>query len=265
MAKHVKANLPVYLVSLDQDIVRREKLKERFPENYESFRHIRAVDGRALLARDYFNKIKDFHRRYKRMMTPAELGCTLSHIKALTEFLSSDHPHALIVEDDIIGSDDDFEVISEFVGSVFYEGIAFCGCQDGLLLRYKYGMPISSHVFKIAHSNRGEFSRTAAYIVSRNAAKTILEFHNEKFFTVADFWFDLLKDLKGDIYYLSVLSHPTDLSDSNIEKDRVIVSRSLAEKIFSKDVFVLIVNRLRKEAKRAWYKMKGHVQIRDSA
>ena len=257
-----KLDIPIYLVSLEQDVTRREKLKKQFPETYSNFQHIKAVDGRILSAKEYFDKTQGFYKKYKRIMLPAELGCSLSHIKALTDFLNTDNAHALIIEDDIIGTDKDFSFISEFIKSTSFNGITFCGCQDGLLLRYKYGRPITHNILKIAHSNRDEFSRTAAYIVSRSAAETILEFHNNEFITIADFWFDLLKNLKGDIYYLSVFSHPLDLTDSNIERDRVVVSKNLMQKIFSKNVIILIYKRLKKEVKRFWYKMNKHEEIK---
>lgn len=255
-------DIPIYLVSLKQDVARREALKRRFPEAYSAFQNIGAVDGRALPAKEYFEKTKGFYSYHKRVMTPGELGCTLSHIKALNEFLMTSSSHAMIIEDDIIGEDEDFKLIADFIKAEFKgEGIAYCGCQDGLMNRYKYGKPICNSVLKVAYGNRAEFSRTAAYIVSRSAAKTILSFHNENFITVADFWFELLREFKGDVYYLPVLSHPLDLVDSNIEGDRLKVNRKLLHKIFSKDVFFLAATRLKKELKRFWYKLHGHIQV----
>lgn len=256
-----KINIPVYLVSLNKDVERREKLKERFPRSFDYFQHVEAVDGRALLAKEYFDKVKGFYIYHGRIMTPAELGCALSHIKALTEFLKTSSPHAMIIEDDIVGKDEDFLMVSDFVNSIFKDGIAYCGCQDGLLRRYKYGKPIGNGILKVSYSNRGEFSRTAAYVVSRSAAEVILSFHERKFITVADFWFDLLGELKGDVYYIPVLSHPLDMGNSIIESERVVVGRSLIEKLCSRDVFLLVYNRVKKEVRRFWYKARGHLEI----
>lgn len=254
-------NMSIYLVSLNQDVARREKLKERFPQSYASFRHIEAIDGRVLPAKEYFDKTRGFFNKYKRIMTPAELGCTLSHIKALQKFLSTDARCALIIEDDIIGEDTDFRFIETTATKEVGNGIMFCGCQEGLLLRYKYGKPITESLLKVAHTNRGEFSRTAAYVVSREAAQTILDFHNNNFITVADFWFDLLKKFRGDVYYLDVISHPIDLSNSSIENERLIVQRSLLRKVFSKDVFSLLIRRFAKELKLLWYRFHGHKRV----
>lgn len=263
MSSQKSIDIPIYLVSLKQDVARREKLKERFPETYSSFQHIEAVDGRLLPAKEYFEKTIGFYSYHKRVMTPAELGCALSHIQALTEFLNTSSSHAMIIEDDIIGKDEDFKLIADFIKAEFKgEGIAYCGCQDGLMNRYKYGKPIGNDVLKVVYSNRGEFPRAAAYIVSRKTAESILSFHNEQFITVADFWFDLLKEFKGNIYYLPVLSHPLDLGDSNIENERLSVNRNIVQKIFSRDVLLLIYRRVVKEIKRLWYKLQGHVQVK---
>src|SRR5690554_7645668 len=99
----------IYLVSLEQDTERREKLKERFPETYNEFIHINAVDGRILSAKEYYQKTLPYFISQNKVMSPAELGCTLSHIKALEAFLQTNEPYALILEDDVIGSDQDLD------------------------------------------------------------------------------------------------------------------------------------------------------------
>ena len=81
-----KFNISIYLVSLEQDFVRRKKLKERFPETYNCFQYIEAVDGRVLPAKEYFDRTKNYFLKHKEIMTPSELGCTLSP-PVITPFL----------------------------------------------------------------------------------------------------------------------------------------------------------------------------------
>ncbi|MFA7418026.1 MAG: glycosyltransferase family 25 protein, partial [Acholeplasma sp.] len=104
-----KKSIPIYLISLPQDVERRAVLKDQFPRYYDQFIHIQAVDGRKLPAQEYFTKTLPFLKKYNRPMTPAEVGCALSHIKALEAFLETDATHALVLEDDIIGSDENID------------------------------------------------------------------------------------------------------------------------------------------------------------
>ena len=76
----------IYLISLEKDRERRERFTLSFPITSERVRHIQAVDGRQLDAKTYFDKTNNFVYTNNRMMTPSELGCTLSHCFALETF-----------------------------------------------------------------------------------------------------------------------------------------------------------------------------------
>ena len=195
-------------------------------------------------------------------MSPTELGCALSHIKVLKNFLETQEKHALILEDDVFGCDDDIEYIKKFVHENNRLGFVFCGCQDGLMNRYKYGKPINGDVLHIAGSNKGNFSRAAAYVVSQDAARIILNFHYANYITIADFWFDLLDQFNGDMFYISRLSHPVDLKSSNIEAERLAVQRGVAKKFFSRKIVDSILFRAFNEAKRVYFRLRGHVGLK---
>lgn len=256
-------NTRIFLVSLKQAEKRREALKANFPSLYKKFIHIDAVDGRLLNAKEYFDKIKPFSLKHKRIMTPSELGCSLSHIKALSEFLKTDANYALIIEDDIIGSDKDIEKLSSSLASSNFEGLVFLGCQEGLLNRYKYVRLDKNGFYKIPFSNRMNFSRTAAYAVSRKIAKDILDFHNTKYITVADYWFETLRNSRGKFYYLPGLKHPLDLSDSLIEADRMHIEKSIFSKLFSPKIFKLFFKWTFRELKLWIYLFLGYKNIKN--
>jgi len=48
-------------------------------------------------------------------MTPGEVGCALSHMKAYENLIHSGEEYALILEDDVIGNDKDIEKIQELI------------------------------------------------------------------------------------------------------------------------------------------------------
>ncbi len=71
-----------------------------------TFTRIAAVHGRNLTsdqmaAYDRSAAIRNFGRE----LHPGEVGCALSHLKALREFVHSGSDYALIFEDDVILSD----------------------------------------------------------------------------------------------------------------------------------------------------------------
>ncbi|MBA6420853.1 glycosyltransferase family 25 protein [Pseudomonas sp. 5Ae-yellow] len=256
-----KLDLPVYLVSLKQDAARRRILSENFPSYYHDFICVEAVDGRTLPASEYYSKTLPFFSVHRRPMTPAELGCTLSHIKALKSFLESNESFALIIEDDVIGRDEDLLRVSKSVSQLSSCSLVFCGCQDGLMNKYKYGYKISAHVLRVPRYNFGNFSRTAAYVVSRSAAKVILNFYENKYITVADFWFELLEGGDVDVFYIAGMRHPLSLGGSILEEERAVHHRTVVRKVFSKKMPRLVFNRFLEESKRIFNLAKGAIKI----
>lgn len=255
-------DLKIYLISLEEDIKRREKIKELFDEEYQSFQSIKAINGNEKPAKTYYALTNPFFQRYKRIMTPGELGCTLSHLHALETFLSSNGTHALIMEDDVIGTDSDIKNIRSILKERDINGIVFCGCQDGLMNRFKYGYQIGRYLLKIPYQNRKNFSRTAAYLVSREAAKCIVHSQKNNFLTVADFWADTLENLVGDVFYLAGMRHPTDLQESRIESDRIRTNKQ-AKSLGAMVIIRKIWSRLINEAKLAYHKTRQAKNISD--
>lgn len=237
--------IPIYLVSLNQDIVRREKLKKSFPKSYDSFQHIEAVDGRMLSAKEYFDKTRGFFNRYKRIMSPSELGCTLSHIKALHSFLATDAEQALIIEDDIIGDDEDLHEINRISKKMPKNSLLLCGGQQGL--NHRYQLIKESNVDGIYDVSKFSFRfvyRTCSYIVTRKSAQQILEYHLNKFITLADKWDVFFKNSEVVIQYINILEHPKDLSNSHIEADRISADKTFIMKVFSIDAPVRVCRKL---------------------
>lgn len=242
---------PIYLVSLEQDITRRHRLEESFPENYKNFIHIKAVDGRKLTAKDYHNKTIDFFLQNGRIMSPAELGCTLSHINALEQFLKTDHPCALILEDDVIGNDQDIDGLAKLSIKLDSNSLLLCGAQQGLPRRYQFGKWLTSKgVYEVCKLSYPFIFRTCCYLVTRKSAQEILDYH-AKHLTLADKWNHFFEGTSTKIYYVNTLSHPKDLASSHIEDDRAkFKNQSFAQKLFSINAPMKIFRKLKNEAGR---------------
>lgn len=214
----------IYLVSLEKDVTRRDILKQRFTDQYSKFKIQPAVDGRLLLAKDYYSYISKYYKKQKKLMSPGELGCTLSHIHALTNFLESDSKYALIFEDDIVGADKDIEKIKQIIPYLDECSIVVCGGQDGLLSRYfQFGKPLKKYSnLYLVHPHCYQYIyRTCSYLVTRKAASLILEYQTNHT-VVADHWVKIFKNTNIKFYYSNIFHHPTELVSSSIESERLV-------------------------------------------
>ena len=130
--------LSIYVVSLEKDVHRREQLAKQFTQFYPTMNIIDAVDGRKLSDDIIRNLTKGYVQKYHKQMSPGELGCTMSHIKALEQFLESDSDVALILEDDILGTDENIQKLIDLnVSSVDDNAMVMCWNQKGSA-RVKY-------------------------------------------------------------------------------------------------------------------------------
>lgn len=67
-----------------------------------AFTRVPAVDGRALPAALPGVDPAVYRRSHGRDVLPGEVGCTLSHLRALRAFLATPHRHAVVLEDDAV-------------------------------------------------------------------------------------------------------------------------------------------------------------------
>lgn len=211
----------IFLISLKSDESRRQKLKERF-KSYDKFTLIEAVDGRIMNAMEYFRYAVASFKAYGKLLSPAEIGCTLSHMKAYEEFLKSESKFALILEDDVIGDDEGIKKSFELAQNICENSILICGCQDGLDGRFSaFGKRLNAELYEVSKHSRSSIYRAAAYIVTKSSAKALLKTHNEAVCTT-DFWSYLLKKNGLKMYFSDIFAHPVDLSCSAIQEARDI-------------------------------------------
>jgi len=217
----MKDTIPIYLVSLQKDTQRRETLQKNFTRYYDKMEIIDAVDSEQISAKKYFYDTLPYYKKYKKLMSPSELGCTLSHIEALKRFLKTDEEMALIFEDDIIGSDEDLDKLKDITKSLPKNSLLILGGLDGLSTKYLLGKEskFNKNLMKIPKSLFPNLNRTCCYIVTRQSAKIILDSHN-KLLNIADKWDVLFLNTSIDIYFTKLLKHPFVNANSNIEEER---------------------------------------------
>lgn len=255
--------IPIYLISLCKDKVRRDTLKQIFPKSYEKFILIDAVDGRILSAKEYYDKAMMSYKLLQKIrgfiMSPSELGCTLSHIKALENFIKSNEKFAIILEDDIIGNDIDLLKIQNIVYSLDRNSIFICGGQDGVK-QYLYGKKIDDNFYEVSKFSYKFICRTCCYVVTRASAKHILKYQNKNY-GIADYWNEILKESGIKIYYANILKHPENLLDSNIEEDRIKFKKSLFHKLFSINAPYKIIRKFYYKFMSVWLRIIGYKKL----
>ena len=217
----------VFVISLKSDEARRQKLKERF-KNYGEFKLVEATDGRAMSAKEYYGYALPSLEAYGRLLSPSEVGCSLSHVRAYEEFLKSDAKFALILEDDVIGDEDGVKKAFETAAKMDAGSALICGAQDGLEGRFSaFGKKLDEDFWLVSKRSYGTIYRAAAYVLDRRAAEKILQTH-KKALCVADFWQILLLKNGLKMYFSDIFAHPLDLSGSNIQAERVQRARDKA-------------------------------------
>jgi len=96
------AKLPIFLINLDRSSDRFAAAAEQITAAGLSFERIPAVDGKTLNIHERsFCDQQNAHRVTGREILPGEIGCYLSHRRALAAFLESGAPVGLILEDDV--------------------------------------------------------------------------------------------------------------------------------------------------------------------
>ncbi|WP_062271135.1 glycosyltransferase family 25 protein [Endozoicomonas arenosclerae] len=238
----IQDEVEIFLVSLQSDTSRREKLEKEFPESYPQFKLISAVDGRLVSSKEYYDSVIKYYINEGRLLSPSELGCTLSHIKALKEFLKTDKKFALILEDDVQGDDEKIKTIIKELSLLDSKSLLICGGQDGLRYRdFLYGKRVSNaEHYKLSKFSYEYTLRTCCYAVTRESAETILKSH-ENYIREADSWRHFFEKSPIEIYFTNKLAHPIDLAGSHIESDRALFkSLPLWKKILELKVFIRI-------------------------
>lgn len=94
---------PIYVINLDRSPERLREISHQLEQLGLSFERIPAVNGKlASEAQKALLDEKGYQSRHGKSSLPGELGCYLSHVKAIDNFLASGQSFAIILEDDAI-------------------------------------------------------------------------------------------------------------------------------------------------------------------
>jgi glycosyl transferase family 25 len=160
----------IYVINLDRDVGRMASIAASLQALGLPFRRLSAVLGKDVPAWESLVDAKLYGARNRRPMPkPSEIGCYLSHLKAMEVFLQTEEPWCLILEDDV-------EVRAECVEVL----AALSQADDWDLVKLFYfhsGMPLRKRTLTTTHQLVVHLTRTtssAAYAVNRKAAEILL-------------------------------------------------------------------------------------------
>ena len=196
----------IYCINLDEQPERWEYMENQFKHwEIENYTRIPAYDGRE----DDLSDI--IIGRYPEMMSGGEIGCTTSHLRAMREFLKTDAPYAIMMEDDC---DLDLVKFWNFIWQDFYAHIPY----DWDVVQISIICTGDIHV-KLHKRFINDFS-TACYLITRHHAEKLVKFHcrgdkykldqGAKPRPVAD---DLIYN-SGNTYAIPLLLYRTELGSS---------------------------------------------------
>ena len=154
---------PIYCINLDGEPHRWESMENMLKYwEIENYTRISAYDGRE-------DDLSDILKgRYPDMMSSGEVGCTTSHLKAMKEFLKTDAPCALMMEDDC-----DISTASYwgFTWKDFYAKIPY----DYDVIQLAIINP--AQVYAQLHRRFVNDFSTACYLITRHHAEKLVRLH----------------------------------------------------------------------------------------
>jgi glycosyl transferase family 25 len=218
----------VYIISLHSpDHSRNARLAVLLRTSGFDVFFIEAVRGSELKAADYFALTQPYLKASKRLLSPSELGCTLSHGKVFKALLASGQRAAVVLEDDAILDEAGSAKLAALIDAGLHcDGFVHLGGQQGLdhLFKHVRGRLIhrAPPVFEVAPDDLGFLNRTVGYVISDRVAKDISDALDVWPFAIDDFP-RISKIARIDkLLFSDVVKHPIALRDSTIEAERLV-------------------------------------------
>lgn len=176
---------------------------------------ISPVMGARLDAAEYFEILSRNYSTNRRIITPAEVGCTMSHLK-IYELIVSERISAIILENDICATKEALacaERVSaeskvDFVHLGWHPNI-----HKGIWFKGRYEQKIG--LYRVDPNQ--DFYGTFAYFVSPRAAFELLAFHRD-LLRKADSWREFFKQSTISPYFYGAFAHPIERGTIGAER-----------------------------------------------
>ena len=167
-----KQTFPVYALNLDRSKDRWDSLQAHAQEYDLTVQRIPAVDGKLLKPEEKQNfDDAGFRRDHGKIASAAEIGCYLSHMKALEMIAAGADDAGVIIEDDIRFSDDFIPAVES---AMRLQGWDVIKLIHNRLVGFRPVEQLTGDV-SIGRTTHGPLGNAGAYIVSKEGAAKLLQ------------------------------------------------------------------------------------------
>lgn len=240
--------MKIYVISLEASLDRKAALKNAFPQHYEEFIFINAVDGRNLTTTEYFDLVKPNLYKNNRLLSPAEAGCALSHMKVYEKIIQENVP-AIVLEDDVIGNDEAIEKAIAIAKKTNPDEVIFLGGYDhikeakNVYLKANPEQNGATPVYEVDKLSYIYLGSACCYAIGANAARVALN-GQKQVLKLADSWYKNTLNSKVQFKFTQLLRHPAlynaFLNNSAIEKQRKSLAYKKTYKLFMESIILNI-------------------------
>ena len=161
----------IYVINLDRDVERMASIRANLAALALPFERLSAVMGKDVPEWEKLVDLPTYAWRNRLDIPRAgEVGCYLSHLKAMETFLRTDAPWCVILEDDVEVLPSCAEVLRSLAERNDWDLVK--------LFNFHSGMPVKKRELVGGHRLVAHLTRTtssAAYVVNRRAAETLLK------------------------------------------------------------------------------------------
>lgn len=228
----------VYVINLKRSTERRKNIETQLKRLGVVYEIIEAVDGRNMSEEEFANIVS-----LPEEFTKSQAGCQLSHNKVYARMQENKDDIALVLEDDVLITENKFrQLLDQLEVQANRDKITlltYYWCRDNYLTLHKKNPEQTIDVsagYNICtpHEIHG-VGRAAAYILSKETAKKILDFHTPKLICQADSWVvyydhQLLKGVDC-VYPMPVAENPKFGSEIGYTRNKIeAIAKRLVEK-----------------------------------
>ena len=216
----------IFVITLHPESEQLKKTMSQFPKYAQYFTIIQAIYGDRVYAKEYFEYILKSNKSL--LITPAQVGTALSHIRALKSFLATKEQIALILEDDVIGNDMSIEHICNVASKIDGEFFLHCGGQYNSKIYAAQKAELPHGEYEIPRFAAIGLTCAQCYAVTRKAAEQVLKKQREAMLP-ADLWYYFFKDSNINIYFTGAIWHidlyKTSIKHSSTELETKLVTQ----------------------------------------
>jgi GR25 family glycosyltransferase involved in LPS biosynthesis len=221
----------IYIITIKRNLERQQRMASLLKQHKLKFSFIDGIDGDHLMP-EHLDKVFDGPKSNEKLgyvLTKNEIACSLSHIKAMKIFLENDkQEYALILEDDIETSN--FETLQDAIKWLPLKeawDLLYLGYQDmntrmpiSIFIKWQFIYPVLNffkikrydlkkirRIFGRPYNNfwfhAGFHNNAHAYIVSRSAAKKIIDYNTPITLQADRVLMDMITEGKLNAYALN--------------------------------------------------------------